>query len=171
MRWNEIQYDPDYEPDAPETLASMLDAWSDGYNADDVWSGERLAFDRKIIAAAQGLNHHVGGVLYRGQGISDESFDALAAGETITTDATQTLLTSWTKSLKTAQRFAEVSHENHGFSAIVIAIPASKLTVVVDFDQVEGLSGNAEREVLCAHESLTLTPDNIKGAIRYQGDD
>lgn len=57
-------------PTAPiSPLADLLNQWAEGYDAEDVWTGNRMAFDKEIIEACADLNHTVTGMLYRGQGV------------------------------------------------------------------------------------------------------
>ena len=143
----------------PSPLADLLNQWANGYDAEDVWTGKRMAFDKEIIEACADLNHTVSGMLYRGQGVDDATIDQIENGGA-STDQTKTLLTSWTKSEKVARGFAEVAYENHGMSSVVIAYPADKLKVVVDFEQVPG-ADTAEREVLCMHQPIPLSSATV----------
>lgn len=150
-------------------IVELISNWTDGYDASDVWTGGRLALDREVIATCAGLNHRVEGMLYRGQGIADELAETLKTGGSGRTEKTKTLLTSWTKSEEIARQFARVAHDNHGMSAAVIAVPASHLNVVVDVTQIPG-ADHREQEVICLHETIMLTPDNVRYVIVYDED-
>lgn len=112
------------------------------------------------------------GDLYRGQGVLDDDFERLMNGETITIGLVKTKLTSWTKDADIAKVFAESSWECHGFSSISFRYPASKLTPVLDFTQFPPLSVSmvqSEREVICLHCELTISPDMVFTSHRYTG--
>ena len=156
--------EPASEPTSP--LADLLNQWAEGYDAEDVWTGNRMAFDKEIIEACADLNHTVTGMLYRGQGVRDDIIDKIEAGAA-ETDQTKTLLTSWTKSKKVARGFADVAYENHGMSSVVIAYPANKLKVVVDFEQVPG-ADRAEREVICMHQPIPLSSATVIAHRRWE---
>lgn len=155
---------PAPEPTSP--LADLLNQWAEGYDADDVWTGNRMAFDKEIMEACADLNHTVSGMLYRGQGVDDATIDRIENGGA-STDQTKTLLTSWTKSEKVARGFAEVAYDNHGMSSVVIAYPADKLKVVVDFEQVPGADA-AEREVICMHQPIPLSSATVVWKRRWE---
>ncbi len=155
-----------------ETIEDLLYDW-DGYDAEDVWTGNRAGLERKMIALAAKLGHTVTGTLYRGQGIPDDLFAKLQNGETVTIPVVKTLLSSWTKVQHVADKFAEVASENHGYNAVVIAYPASQLKVVLDVTQMPTMRGEMpfnESEVICVHQPLVLGPHNVTKFVPYTGD-
>lgn len=161
---------------ADEIITDLADRW-DNYDAGDVWTFGRSKLEDEIIAYARTIKQSpVTGDLYRGQGVFDDDFERLMNGETVTIPLVKTKLTSWTKDADIADRFAETSMQCHGFSSISFRYPASKLTPVLDFTQFPPLDGSLthivqnEREVICLHCELTISPDMVFTSHRYEGD-
>ena len=168
MRFHEIIS----EDVAQQSLEELLYDW-DGYDAADVWTGGRAELEKKLIAVGRTLNHKVSGMLYRGQGIPDDLYERVVAGDTVTIPMVKTLLSSWTHVQHVADKFAEVASENHGFNAVVIAYPAEKLKVVLDVTQIPTMKGEMpfnEAEVICVHQPLVIGPHNVTKFCPYEGD-
>lgn len=155
--------------DRAEFLQLVHD-WTSEYDASAIWGQGRIKEDSVLIQSAKkaGIHHKVDGVLYRGQGILDDDYARLKAGETVTIAPVNALLCSWTKSISVAEDFAEVANENHGFSAVVLAFPADQLDVLIDTEQLGDSELTTEREVICLYLPLTISPSKIIRMLDYE---
>ena len=152
-------------------LITALYVWMTSYSKDDSWTGRKNDLCRKIIALSAGHPPTYSGILYRGTGIPDEAAYALARGETVTILPTPQLLTSWTSRYEHAALFCENACDDN-MSAAIIAIPSSRLKMVVDmsilYDAVP--ETGHESEILVRSGPLTISPKDLQELWVYRED-
>lgn len=150
-------------------LIDLVKSWSDSYSKDDAFelSPASQAQEDAIISLASENPSSYHGMLYRGTGISDDLFLQLEQGKSISfTSSPARKIVSWTKDPYTADNFARDAWDDGGGScAIVIALPADQLKVLVDVDDLIGLTG--EHEVLVRNQALRLNLSNVIKLYRY----
>jgi hypothetical protein len=151
----------------------MYKAWEDAlrkwdeYDAGDVFEKAPRAVDNLLVKLAQQVPISIppNTMLYRGTGVWDDLYAKLDAGQPIKFKLLKKL-SSWTYDAKHAISFAKDANENKGMCAIVIALPASRLTPIIDVNVINKrfkfrIADKDEVIVANPPGGITITPQDV----------
>lgn len=149
-----------------QVIEDLVGEWNSLYHKEHAWTGENNPLEAKILAVAPGA--HLDCMLYRGTGVDDGVPEALLAEDRSVLTPSKRLICSWTKDIEIARRFL-VDAADTNFSAVLLAVHASRLEVVVDTTVFTSLAHD-EAEVLVRNSPLDLTPEDVLEAWVYDED-
>lgn len=154
MRFREIISENAAEGMPQDLIAALID-WQSYADHDATWSGARHSWQNQLIAFMRGKEPKLPGNLYRSSMIDDEAARRLLAGQSATLEPSRSLLESWSKSVGHAGGYLDIDGE---VSAVLMQVPASRLPVVFDCDDLEPVSPHFEAsEVLVRVEPRLLS--------------